>query len=427
MKEIKLKGLNETIYEHTTKEGLKVYMWVNDKIKSAYMALSVRYGSIDTKFKINNATCEVPNGIAHFLEHIKFNVNDSTTAHDLFYKIGSDANAFTTFKYTSYMVFTTDKKKESLNTLLDFVYNPYFTTKMINKEKGIIIEEANMGDDDPYSLIFYKSLQNTFKNSKYRNKITGTKEDIKNINLKDIKLVYNTFYHPKNMFLTIMGNINPYEMALIVDKNLSKKEFNEYQNPIVIKDNEPNRVVKEYDEVLCNVTYPNIKYNIKIPLNKFKGIHPLLLKAGINLILNINLGSTSEFKDELLTKGLIDSMYYSTNIFDDYVLISLNIVTKYVKEVINRVEDKLQNLEINEKDMRRKKNAALAGLILGFEDIEIVSNHLESDLIEYGDIIDNQKELLENQSTKDIENILDKIDYNNVSINLFMPKNNQDN
>ena len=427
MKEIELKGLNETIYEHTTKEGLKVYMWVNDKIKSAYMALSVRYGSIDTKFKINNITYEVPNGIAHFLEHIKFNVDDNTTAHDLFYKIGSDANAFTTFKYTSYMVFTTDKKKECLNTLLDFVYNPYFTTKMINKEKGIIIEEANMGDDDPYSLMFYNSLQNTFKNSKYRNKITGTKEDIKNINLKDIKLVYDNFYHPKNMFLTIMGNINPYEMALVVDKNLSKKDFGEYQNPIVIKDNEPNRVVKEYDEVLCNVTYPNIKYNIKIPLNNFKGIHPLLLKAGINLILNINLGSTSEFKDELLTKGLIDSMYYSTNIFDDYILISLNIVTKYVKEVINRVEDKLKNLEINEKDMRRKKNAALAGLILGFEDIEIVSNHLESDLIEYGDIIDNQKELLENQSIKDIENILNKIDYNNVSINVFMPNNNQDN
>ena len=144
-------------------------------------------------------------------------------------------------------------------------------------------------------------------------------------------------------------------------------------------------------------------------------------------ILNINFGATSEFKDELLTKGLIDSMYYSTNIFDDYVLISLNIVTKYVKEVINKVEGKLQNLEINEKDMRRKKNAALAGLILGFEDIEIVSNHLENDLIEYGDIIDNQKELLENQSIKDVDNILNKIDYNNVSINVFMPNNNQDN
>ena len=120
-------------------------------------------------------------------------------------------------------------------------------------------------------------------------------------------------------------------------------------------------------------------------------------------------------------------MYYSTNIFDDYVLISLNIVTKYVKEVINKVEGKLQNLEINEKDMRRKKNATLAGLILGFEDIEIVSNHLENDLIEYGDIIDNQKELLENQSIKDVDNILNKIDYNNVSINVFMPNNNQDN
>ena len=44
MKEIVLKGLNEVIYEHTTKEGLKVYMWVNERVKATLMTLSVKYG-----------------------------------------------------------------------------------------------------------------------------------------------------------------------------------------------------------------------------------------------------------------------------------------------------------------------------------------------------------------------------------------------
>ena len=46
-----------------------------------------------------------------FLEHVKFNIDEDTTAHDKFYKIGGDSNAFTTFDYTSYLVFATKNKK----------------------------------------------------------------------------------------------------------------------------------------------------------------------------------------------------------------------------------------------------------------------------------------------------------------------------
>lgn len=52
MEELELKGLNEKIYVYKTKCGLPIYMWVNEKVSSMYAALSVKYGSVHTKFKI---------------------------------------------------------------------------------------------------------------------------------------------------------------------------------------------------------------------------------------------------------------------------------------------------------------------------------------------------------------------------------------
>ena len=205
-------------------------------------------------------------------------MKDGVTAHDEFVKIGGDANAFTTFKYTSYIVFATSKVTENLNILLDFVYNPYFTKRMIAKEKGIIIEEANMTNDDVYTKMFYDSLKNVLQTSEYRYLITGEEEDIKNITLDDIKLVYDTFYHPKNMFLAITGNFNPYEMVKTIENNLSKKEFGKYQNASIIKESEPKKVTSEYKKENINIAYPRVKYSLKLPLNKFKNVEILDLK-----------------------------------------------------------------------------------------------------------------------------------------------------
>ena len=424
MREIELKGLNETIYEHITKEGLRVYMWPNDKVNSAYYSLSVKYGSIHTKFKIGRKTYEVPNGLAHFLEHVKFNYDKNTTAHDLFYKMGADANAFTTFNYTSYVVFTTSKKTEVLNTLLDFVYKPYFTARMISKEKGIIVEEANMGSDDAYSDCYYHSLQNIFQKSKYRNLITGDPREIKSINLDDIKLVFDTFYHPQNMFLCITGNINPYEMAKVIDDNLSKKEFTEYKNPKIINEEEPKSVNKKYDEYYTNLTYPRIKYAIKLPISKFKNIDLVDLRIMTNLILNINFGETSIFKEELMEKELITGMYYNTDIYDDYFVITVTASTNYYEEVIKKIEEKFKNLELTKEELIRKRNALMATMILNFEDIEVVNSSLQDDIMLEDRIIDDVKLRLKNYKLSDLEKIMNLIKLDNVSVNVFLPNKN---
>ena len=425
MEELELKGLNEKIFVYHTKCGLPIYMWVNEKVSSMYASLSVKYGSIHTKFKIGKKTYEVPNGIAHFLEHVKFNIDEETTAHDEFYKLGGDANAFTTFDYTSYIVFATNNKKENLEELLNFVYNPFFTKKCISKEKGIIVEEANMGLDDPYSIVFFHSLLNTLQKSKYRNTITGTPDDVTSITLEDVKLVYDTFYHPENMFLTLTGNFNPYEMACLVEDNLSKKKFGKYLNPIIIKENEPKKVTTKYKEEYINVTYPRLKFSIKMDMSRFKNYSSLELKILTSLLFNINFGATSDFKDELMEKGLIQNMNVTCDVYDDTFVVTINVTSNFKEEIIKKVKEKLENLSISELDFKRKKNATIATLILDYEDLENVSYRIQDDVLNNWGIVTNLKEILEDETIDDLKNIIDLLDFDNISINVFLPKENQ--
>lgn len=426
MKEIVLEGLEEKIYEYTTKNGLKVYMWINEKVNGCFASLSVKYGSIHTKFKVGKKVYTVPNGLAHFLEHIKFNMKEDVTAHDEFIKIGGDSNAFTTFKYTSYIVFATQNKIENLNLLLDFVYNPYFTKKMISKEKGIIVEESNMSNDDPYSKIFYDNLKNVLQKSNYRNLITGEVEDIKEISLDDVEIVYNTFYHPKNMFLTITGNFNPYEMAKTVEDNLAKKEFREFQEVDIISESEPKKVTKDYMEENVGITYPRVKYSLKIPINKFKNVETIDLKLLCDLILNINFGSTSEFRSDLILKGLVTSMGYSLDIYEEYLVITITANTNYQDEVIKLIREKFDNLEVDEKDIVRKRNAAIATLILDYEDIEQVNMKIQDDIINEGEIITDLKIRVASINQEKLESVINYINNDNVAISVFKPKENQE-
>ena len=425
MEELELKGLNEKIYVYKTKCGLPVYMWVNEKVSSMYASLSVKYGSIHTKFKIGKKTYEVPNGIAHFLEHIKFNIDEETTAHDEFYKFGGDANAFTTFDYTSYIVFATNNKKENLEELLNFVYNPFFTKKSVAKEKGIIVEEANMGLDDPYNVVFFHTLLNVLQKSKYRNTITGTPDDVNSISLEDVKLVYDHFYHPENMFLTLTGNFNPYEMASLVEDNLSKKSFGEYLNPVVIKENEPKKVTEKYKEEYINLTYPRIKFSVKMDMGRFKDYSKLELKLLTNLIFNINFGATSDFKDELMEKGLIQNMSVTNDIYDDTFVITISVTSNFKDEVIKRIKEKLENLSVNEIDFKRKKNATIATLILDYEDVENVSYRIQDDVLNNGGIVTNLKEILEDETLDDLNELINLYDLDNLQISAFLPKENQ--
>ena len=146
----------------------------------------------------------------------------------------------------------------------------------------------------------------------------------------------------------------------------------------------------------------------------------------LNLIMNINFGSTSLFKSDLVLKGLITSMGYSVDIYDEYVVVSLNVMTNYVEEVLKLIKEKMANLVITEKDVIRKKNANIATLILDYEDIEQVSLKIQDDIINEGKIITDLKERITNITKEKLENVSRYLTNDNVAISVFKPKENQE-
>ena len=416
METIKLKGLDEEIYYTLSKDNLPIYIWKNEYAKSFYLSLNVKYGSIHTEFQIKNKKYKVPNGIAHFMEHIKFNIDKDHTASDLFDPLGSDINAFTTYKFTSYLVYGTNKIEENLNNLLDYVYNPYFTKDMIKKEKGIIESEINMGKDQPFNRLYNEFNKCIYHKEKFKNLITGEVEDIKDIDLKDIELIYDTFYHPKNMFLIVTGNVNPYEIEKIVNENLAKKDFKEYLNPSIIKTREPSNVVKKEHIINASVEVPKAKIGLKLNKKPFKNIDDIKLNIILSILLASNFGDTSDLKEELLQEGLITYLNANRIIEEDYVIIDITIESKYLDESIKRIIEKLNNLAIDEEDLKRKINSSIANLVTSYESTENVNNLLQNYLIYYGYIIDNLKEIYETITLDDIKNIIDKINTKDMTI-----------
>lgn len=422
MEVLNISGVDEKYYRDETSCGLPIIMWVNEKVNNFYITLNCKYGSIDTEFTVDNETYTVPNGVAHFLEHVNFALPGGKDATDYFSELGSSSNAFTTTEYTSYEVYASSNFKENLEHLLDFVYTPYFTEANVKKEKGIITEEVKMGKNNPGHVFYYGANDCIYVKDKRKYLVTGEVEDVKKTTKEDLQLVYDTFYHPKNMFLVITGNFNPFEASAIVKENMGNKEFGVYKEPIKKRINEPLMVNVPYKEETGNVELPKIKITYKIDRDNFRNIDDLELRIYTGMLLRNNFGATSSFKEELLENELITMLSYEREINNNILIISIVVETKYPTEVIDKVRDKMENLSINNDDLIRRKRCNIAALINDYDDIEYINSEIQDSIITYGEIKTDMYDVYSNCKVDTANRVIKGINTENESIFIFKSK-----
>lgn len=423
MQEIVLKGIDEKIYYEKIDNGLPVYMIVNEKVNNFYMTLSVKYGSVETEFKCKGEKewTKVHNGVAHFLEHVNFNEGENATAHEFFTKLGSSINAFTTFDFTLYEVFASSEFEKNLNHLLDYVQTPYFTKKLIQKEKGIICEEVKMGKNSPSHKLYYGMNEALFKKDKRKYLVTGEVEDVKATTVEELQNIYDTFYHPMNMIMVITGNFNPYEAIGIIKENQAKKKFPAYCFPVKRQEKEPSGVNEEYKEIEANVEIPKVKICYKMSKNDFEGVDEKLLSIYLNIILRNNFGVTSLLREDLLEKELVVAIGAGREIFKDVVTIEINVETKYPNEVIPVIKDKMKHLELNEEDLNRRIRCNIAALINDFDDIEYINTDLVDQLVTYDKVFDDMYGIYKSLKLKTAKDIIKNIKLDDCSTVLLVP------
>ena len=209
MEKILFEQLQEELYYEKLANGLDVYILPKQGFNKSFATFTTKYGSVDNHFKSleKQEFVQVPDGIAHFLEHKLFEKEDGDVFQQ-FSKQGASANAFTSFTRTAYLFSSTSEFEQNLTTLIDFVQDPYFSEKTVEKEKGIIGQEINMYDDNPDWRLYFGTIANMYHHHPVKIDIAGTVESIAPITKDMLYECYHTFYHPSNMLLFIIGPVD---------------------------------------------------------------------------------------------------------------------------------------------------------------------------------------------------------------------------
>lgn len=310
MKKLQFDNLQETLYNETLDNGLDVYILPKRGFSKTFVTFTTKYGSIDRTFipRGKEEVVIVPDGIAHFLEHKLFEKEEGDVFQD-FSVQGASANAFTSFTRTAYLFSATEKLYENTEILLDFVQEPYFTEKTVEKEKGIIAQEITMYDDQPDWRLYFGTIENMFHEHPVRIDIAGTVESIQEITAEHLYECYETFYHPSNMVLFVVGAVNPEEMMEFIKKNQKNKTFNEPEEIVRKFKAEPTTAAISEGSLSMDVTKPKVNVGMKCTKTDISGEEMLIQELSSGLVLDILFGRSSEFYTAAYAEGLIDESY----------------------------------------------------------------------------------------------------------------------
>lgn len=423
MKKIKLENTNEFLYYDKLDNGLEVYMLPNNNVNKFYLTLNTRFGSINTKFKYDNKEYDMPKGIAHYLEHLSFNMENGSV-FDHYSKIGSSINAFTTYDITSYNVTSNNRFKENLEYLLEYVYTPYFTKELFQSEKGVIEEEVKMYKDDPGMTIVNGTLNNVFVNDERKYLVGGTVKDVKSIKLEDVITCYNAYYNPKNMFLIITGNFNPNEALAITSEQMNKLNINNDFNVKDIYPRESEKVNKKEEIIKMNVDKPKVSIGIKIPKNNFKNLKldNYLLKIYISSILDINFGNTSLLLEELQKGSIVDDLDYTVIESNDYFIVLILSSTYYPEYFKDKIIEKFNSLNIEDSDLKRVAKVNISNYILLFDSVVAVNNYIMDEVMDNNEVNTGFMNIMRNLNIDTCKKILTKLNNYDYTICKIMPK-----
>ncbi len=418
LKQVFENEIGESYVKCEHESGLKIYILEKPLYNTAYAAFGTNYGSIDNCFSVNGEVINVPEGIAHFLEHKLFESEDGD-AFTRYAETGANANAFTSFDKTCYIFNCSDRFYDNLEILLDFVQSPYFTAATVQKEQGIIGQEIRMYDDSPGWRVLFNMLLAMYKNHPVRIDIAGTTESIAQIDDKLLYKCYDTFYNPQNMFLCIAGNVDTDKVLKMVEKAIKPKDKVELCR---IMPEEPEEVLNPLVSQALEVATPMFAFGYKEKVEA-----PLTVKERIctAVLLDIIAGDASPLYKKLINEGLINDEFsfeyfngpgYATVIFEG----ESNNPQKVAQEIKNEI-NRLKEEGLNKKLFAAVRSGLYGNAVRGFNSVETIAMGLIDCAMNGTDLFDDLK-YLKSITIDDVYKRLSRLSDDKTVLSVIVPK-----
>src|SRR5436190_5075345 len=348
------------IHRELLPNGLTVLTERMEHIRSVSIGIWVRTGSRHEDVAAN--------GISHFLEHMVFKGTKTRSAEDIARQvdsIGGNMDAFTAKECICFNVKVLDEHLPiAMDVLSDLVLNPVFDVKDIGRERGVILEEIKMDEDNPDYLVHEIFTQNLWKDHPLGKPILGTKETVKRFEREAVFDAYAHRFAPGNIIVSAAGNLDHDQFVELVTKHF------EHMKPM------NNGFHSSAPKIVSRITLRNKKALEQVQLCIGVPAHPIAHeKRHAGYILNTLLGggmSSRLFQNIRERQGLAYSIYSDLNPYRAtgclaaYVGTSRESAAKVVQSVVSEFR-RLITEPVPAEELRRSKDQLKGSLMLSLE------------------------------------------------------------
>jgi len=340
--------------------GLSVITEEMKHIRSVSIGIWVKTGSRDEDKQWN--------GISHFVEHMVFKGTQHRSAEAIARQvdsIGGNLDAFTAKECVSFSIKILDEHLPiALDVLSDLVLNPIFDEQDITRERGVILEEIKMDEDNPDYLVHEIFTQNFWKDHPLGRPILGTRDTVRGFERPPVFDFYKQRFSPGNVIITAAGHLNHENFVELVNKyfHTMKPVSNGFHSaPPTIVPKIILRNKKSLEQVQICVGVPSYPITHE--------------KRHSSYILNTLLGggmSSRLFQNIRERQGLAYAIYSDLNPYPDtgclsvYAGTSRTSAVKVVECVVSEFR-RLKTEQVAPDELRRAKDQLKGSLMLSLE------------------------------------------------------------
>jgi predicted Zn-dependent peptidase len=308
------------------------------------------------------------NGISHFVEHMLFKGTHSRSAQNIAREmdsIGGNLDAFTGKETICFNVKSlAEHVPIALDVLADLVLNPVFAAPEIERERGVILEEIKIDEDNPDLLVHELFMQSFWKDHPLGWPILGTSKTVGKLGQQSLFDYHSDRFHGGNMIFAAAGNLDHDRFAEEVAQKFSTlaagATLHELPAPaaaarIVLR----NKKSLEQVQICLGVPAPPITDE-----NRY-----------VTLILNTVLGggmSSRLFQTIREERGMAYSIYSDLSPYRDTGTLCVFAGTSVGKglEVVDLILDEFRKLKqelLSEEELTRAKDQVKGNILLGLE------------------------------------------------------------
>ncbi|MGX1886334.1 M16 family metallopeptidase [Streptomyces sp. NPDC055287] len=384
-----LKGQNGigTVRRTTLPGGLRIVTETLPSVRSATFGIWAHVGSRDETPTLNGAT--------HYLEHLLFKGTEKRSALDISSAIdavGGEMNAFTAKEYTCYYARVLDTNLPlAIDIVCDMLTGSLIRAEDVDAERGVILEEIAMTEDDPGDVVHDLFAKTMFGDTPLGRPVLGTVDTVEALSADRIRRFYRKHYDPTHLVVAAAGNVDHATVVRQVRKAFERAGALSRTDAVPLDPRDGSRVIR----TAGRVEHLN---------RKTEQAHVVLGMPGLSRtddrrwalgVLNTALGggmSSRLFQEVREKRGLAYSVYSYTSSFADCGLFGVYAGCRpaQVHDVLKICRDELEKVAADglpDEEIDRAVGQLSGSTVLGLEDTGALMNRIGKSELAWGEHI----------------------------------------